>query len=482
MYHRNKVHTDEFWRYELARHRRTDSDSKMNEDMWTKQLGKHAEEANQANLLDCKTNVTNVTDQEPNVEKTNWMEAIRKQQVDQDKQSKDHSAQRQKLVAEVQMLALQSLHTSLSYLQKENETSAAQPDIISREGLPLPLPVSVKAKEDTPPPPPPPQEAYQRNQAYINLLATLRAHNDQGEKRQVEEQSQVPIQHRSTRSPNLEDLKEEPAAKRTQMWLAQLGQYQQKSLQEELDRNHDQLWEEQIARVKANPVKSPLEPEEIVIDDPAPEKQKQDISEEKPQPNMMFPLMSALEVHPPPLGFKMKRKPSATITRPPAVEEEPKQVRLLSPLQKKVGENQELPKNEEKKITLPLEHNLPELYSEEKETIATVPEQKEEKVEEEEPVSFLKSILLDRMSRKRPSLDQKPLIRPVVKSEPNDILRSRLLGLPPVLENTEPKPKMKKEDEPVVKKQEKSSYAHKSVLKHLLFRYNEEEQESASKK
>lgn len=45
MYHRNKVHTDEFWRYELTKNRRTGLDDKANEDLWKKQLGKHAEEA-----------------------------------------------------------------------------------------------------------------------------------------------------------------------------------------------------------------------------------------------------------------------------------------------------------------------------------------------------------------------------------------------------------------------------------------------------
>ena len=44
MYHRNKVHTDEFWRYELTKNRRTVTDDKANEDLWKKQLGKHAEE------------------------------------------------------------------------------------------------------------------------------------------------------------------------------------------------------------------------------------------------------------------------------------------------------------------------------------------------------------------------------------------------------------------------------------------------------
>lgn len=41
MYHRNKIHTDEFWKYELAKHRRTGLDSKTNEEMWKKQIGGH---------------------------------------------------------------------------------------------------------------------------------------------------------------------------------------------------------------------------------------------------------------------------------------------------------------------------------------------------------------------------------------------------------------------------------------------------------
>ena len=44
MYHRNKVHTDEFWRYELTKNRKTVLDDVANEDAWKQQLGKHAEE------------------------------------------------------------------------------------------------------------------------------------------------------------------------------------------------------------------------------------------------------------------------------------------------------------------------------------------------------------------------------------------------------------------------------------------------------
>lgn len=49
MYHRNKVHTDEFWKYELAKHRRVGLDNAANEDLWRKQLGRHANEENQSN-------------------------------------------------------------------------------------------------------------------------------------------------------------------------------------------------------------------------------------------------------------------------------------------------------------------------------------------------------------------------------------------------------------------------------------------------
>ena len=54
MYHRNKVHTDEFWKYEMSKNRRGSNannstigsllDSQTNEDLWHRQLGKHADE------------------------------------------------------------------------------------------------------------------------------------------------------------------------------------------------------------------------------------------------------------------------------------------------------------------------------------------------------------------------------------------------------------------------------------------------------
>ena len=46
MYHRNKVHTDEFWKYEMAKHRRTVVDNKdRNDDMWQQQLGRYGKDS-----------------------------------------------------------------------------------------------------------------------------------------------------------------------------------------------------------------------------------------------------------------------------------------------------------------------------------------------------------------------------------------------------------------------------------------------------
>lgn len=54
MYHRNKVHTDEFWKYELAKHRRTVLDTETNEDMWQRQLGKHAMSVSGESVTNCQ--------------------------------------------------------------------------------------------------------------------------------------------------------------------------------------------------------------------------------------------------------------------------------------------------------------------------------------------------------------------------------------------------------------------------------------------
>ena len=46
MYHRNKVNTDEFWKYELVKNRFSEIDASVKEVLWKKQLGTHLEDGN----------------------------------------------------------------------------------------------------------------------------------------------------------------------------------------------------------------------------------------------------------------------------------------------------------------------------------------------------------------------------------------------------------------------------------------------------
>ena len=186
----------------------------------------------------------------------------------------------------------------LSLKKEKTEAKPIGPVLVTKNPEePLPLITCKKEKEvepvvtiNTKPVVAAKREEYQ-NDRYMELLSKMRSHNQQKAKedqqqRQQQQQQQpqlppsppldLPVQQKSPsgsppasvcRSPALTDIKEEPAAKRTQMWLAQLGRYRQKSLQEEIDRNQEDLWQEQIARAVANPVKSPLEPEEITLCD-----------------------------------------------------------------------------------------------------------------------------------------------------------------------------------------------------------------------
>jgi len=45
MYHRNKVNTDEFWKYELVKNRFSEIDASVKEVLWKKQLGRHLEDS-----------------------------------------------------------------------------------------------------------------------------------------------------------------------------------------------------------------------------------------------------------------------------------------------------------------------------------------------------------------------------------------------------------------------------------------------------
>ena len=121
MYHRNKVHTDEFWKYELAKHRRTVLDSKTNEDMWKKQLGKHADEIpllghlnrhpsfDQESVMS-SADVKHLTNQSS---PDRWLEQI-KMSTNAD------SNQNKQVSTEMKLLALQSLQNSLQMMNNNN--------------------------------------------------------------------------------------------------------------------------------------------------------------------------------------------------------------------------------------------------------------------------------------------------------------------------------------------------------------------------
>ena len=238
MYHRNKVHTDEFWRYELTKNRRTILDDKVNEDLWKQQLGKHAEEAAKIKLEN-----NNAMAQDDQVQ---WLEQVNRPSSD--------------MTPEMKLIALQSLQKSLQYMSvagnkisAENRLSAEQPapeniqllqncDAISQNGGPFPQPIK--------------QEVDVGQESYLSLLARI-----------SRRESSEPNNNTDQDKPPVLPTNEESAANRTQLWLQQVTKYRSKVCKEEQELNHDQLWEQQIARIKTNPVKSPLETEEITLDD-----------------------------------------------------------------------------------------------------------------------------------------------------------------------------------------------------------------------
>jgi hypothetical protein len=347
MYHRNKVHTDEFWKYELAKHRRTVLDSKTNEDMWKKQLGKHVngeQEAEQAakaaaamaalagsgsascsrsHSLERKSSTSppgtpqlqaaahpNAPGRSPAPQPgtpvdDHWLEQIKRSTTNDPNQNSQVSN-------EMKLLALHSLQNSLQMMSmklpmKPPMTTTTVASSMPASGVVVPTVVEQELQQQPQverpkspiisrnPATPPGATPQAQPQGYLSLLAHLSAQRKAEQNSVLSEQirsaesdqqirdQQQRSQSESSIAPYLSDMKEEPAAKRTQMWLAQLGQYKHKpasvggmaggspastiGFQDEIDRNHDELWEEQIAKAKSNPVKSPLEPIEITIID-----------------------------------------------------------------------------------------------------------------------------------------------------------------------------------------------------------------------
>ena len=348
MYHRNKVHTDEFWKYELAKHRRTVLDSKTNEDMWKKQLGKHVngeQEAEQAakamaalagggsasagcsrsHSLERKSSTSPPAGTSPQLPAAHsnapgrspanpqpgtpvddhWLEQIKRSTTNDPNQNSQVSN-------EMKLLALHSLQSSLQMMSMKlpmkppmttpttmalsPASGGVVPTVVEQELRQQPQVERPKSPIISRNPTPPGAAPQAQPQGYLSLLAHLSAQRKAEQNSDLSEQirsaeSDQPIRDQQQRSqsessiaPYLSDMKEEPAAKRTQMWLAQLGQYKHKptsvggmaggspaseaiGFQDEIDRNHDELWEEQIAKAKSHPVKSPLEPIEITIVD-----------------------------------------------------------------------------------------------------------------------------------------------------------------------------------------------------------------------
>merc|ERR1719495_1229218 len=121
MYHRNKLHTDEFWKYELTKNRRSLVDDQINEDLWNKQLGKHGNgKLDQIQRLKKQDHSESQTKED----QIKWFEQIKKSKLTE-------------MTPEMKLLALQSLQKSLQIMSmsglktvSENKTFERQTQLI----------------------------------------------------------------------------------------------------------------------------------------------------------------------------------------------------------------------------------------------------------------------------------------------------------------------------------------------------------------
>ena len=276
MYHRNKVHTDEFWRYELTKNRKTVLDDVANEDAWKQQLGKHAEEA--AKLKKEAAEAAAAAATEENVSRPATPAAVQAgsqtggwiSEVNRRSSTAANAPAAQTLepvTTEMKLLALQNLQQNLQSSLHFMSMGMAAPQLAAMTSLQrlaglqssLTAPASDQQQQVKMEPSAPPQDSY------LSLLAQFAAKESE-ERSLAEESSSMGAGSRQA-APAILPAKEESSVKRTQLWLQQVNKYRHKPPKEELDANHEQLWEQQISRVKRNPVRSPLEPVEIVIED-----------------------------------------------------------------------------------------------------------------------------------------------------------------------------------------------------------------------
>jgi hypothetical protein len=306
MYHRNKVNTDEFWRHELTKNRRSNLDDKANEDLWRQQIAKHSGET------------STPAPQHRSIKPEPGGQVEDEQQLQQWLEPAVTAAAGQ-MSTEMKLLALQSLQNSLTMMSRRsgivipspssdsnnNNDSSRNSDMVNLQQLAIvsnnnnnnnngssfcynlqQLTTAGEAGLAV-------KKELQQPESYLALLAQLARESE------TKHNSSNHAQNRSSRNSNNSEwgrggglapvsgsgqelpeerrggatpmlpTKEESAVKRTQLWLQQVNRYRSSRLpREELDSaNHEQMWEQQIARVKRNPVKSPLEPVEIVLDD-----------------------------------------------------------------------------------------------------------------------------------------------------------------------------------------------------------------------
>ena len=460
MYHRNKVHTDEFWKYELAKHRRTVLDSKTNEDMWKKQLGKHASEeeiaanAAAAEMIH-RSRSLEVHDRKAMTDQSDrWLEQIKRSTSSDPNQNSQVSA-------EMKLLALQSLQNSLQMISMKLPPPPSVTPTAPAVQLPKeesqPRPVSPAAPKVTQPP--------QNQQGYLTLLAHLSA------QRKAEEAPVAPIapvaaaprvlrQASDSCILNLSEMKEESAVKRTQLWLAQLGQYKKNSFQDEMDRNHDELWEEQIAKAKSQPIKSPLEkqPIEITI---AEELNKEQSAEEEIRGNC-----SAAPIENSPVEIKRPPTPLSPLKNVISIKtsaiQRVENSRTFS-LALEVNNNEDsieirhphipvplLPNRNSVQILAPKKKPLLEIPEDDHDHLGLIEKPVEETIQppqkplEQEESSVLKNLLKGRLPRKRPISPIPPRGTEVLAKRPSldssDILRRRLMGFKEVPEQVHPAP------------------------------------------
>merc|ERR1719336_3771055 len=274
MYHRNKVHTDEFWRYELTKNRKTVLDDVANEDAWKQQLGKHAEEAAKLKKEAAEAAAAAAAAEENlsrpatpaaagSGEQTGgaWMDQVKRSSTPAPEAA---NPTLEPVTTEMKLLALQNLQQNLQSSLHFMSMGMAAPQLAAMTSLQRLAGIqsslttndqSVKVE-----PSGPPQESY------LSLLAQFAA--KESEERSLAENANGESSSTGARQPPaILPAKEESSVKRTQLWLQQVNKYRHKPPKEELDANHEQLWEQQISRVKRNPVRSPLEPVEIVIED-----------------------------------------------------------------------------------------------------------------------------------------------------------------------------------------------------------------------